>query len=260
MSQNAPHNIPLWETIVRSYAFACHNFSYMLKISWLWVILIGVYEIAGLMAGQERTSFPFWFLNQAMQNIAIASIAVGWHTMLLQKRFHTGYYYLKIDQTVLGYWLVVTFLELLPTAHLIALREIQKIYENTPYWLNDIALIIAAILLFYSFIFSLALPGKALGWPGFPIGLIWDKIRTHRLKIFVGLACCFIPLLFTGLLIIEHIHIVPATLMTIGIVLLIKATCLSFLSFCFEILFSEEMNNANNSTPDLRIIKSTDQE
>src|SRR5262249_13107647 len=127
-----PAKLPLWRTIGQAYAIWFGNLGELVRMSWLWLILMAPI-LAALMWWQvpvmtsvmeaARAARPdptpgVTLLTQILNSVVLlpilSSIAVAWHRLLLRGE-HVGGGYLRFDGVVLGYGIMFLLIGLLPS-------------------------------------------------------------------------------------------------------------------------------------------------
>jgi hypothetical protein len=111
-SPTRPSKLPFWRTVGACYATVFGNFGQLLRISWLWLlVMLPVYAFAEWLdarsQGDQIGDFLLSMLPSVLELPALASIAVAWHRhVLLQERVQ-GLVYLRLDRVVWWYAMIL---------------------------------------------------------------------------------------------------------------------------------------------------------
>src|SRR5215470_5212147 len=115
ISVSAPPKLPVWLTVRASYTIVARNFGQLVRICWLWVlIMVPVYaaldwleETWSRASGAQATYHWMREIAAALPSPVdlpfLASIAVAWHRLVLRGESVTQPAYLRLDGVVWRY-------------------------------------------------------------------------------------------------------------------------------------------------------------
>ena len=206
MATQTAARLPLWHTVADAYRLTIGNFGYLIRVSWVWVLVMlpvaFAFHYMAFQLGWHRMSDLSSFGSAANFLIPtllympmLASIAVAWHRRLLADEVWQGRYYLRLDRTVAGYLglaLIVTATAIAPLYALVALAD-RSASEGWTERLVLVCLLMFAVGLFISTKIWLALPARALGRSGFGMRQAWSETNRNFWRLFVGFILCVIP-------------------------------------------------------------------
>ena len=214
MTIAAPAKLPLFRTVGQAYALWMRNFSDLVRICWLWMLLMAPVlaiwnwwqtayfaEITQAVAVGQTFVDPHpvftWLtavVGQAIMLPAVASVAVAWHRLLLREEHPGPGAYLRLDRTVAGYATLACVIVMIGSTPAIPIALLQ-IITNT----SLLAIVFLAIpAVFVSFLIlprlSLALPGIALGRSYATLGTAWQVSKHNTWRMFWAYFLCgFFP-------------------------------------------------------------------
>lgn len=206
----AAPKLPFWKTIGEAYRAWFRHFGLLIRISWLWMLLLVVPlamidwmqapGLMNLMAQLQRgviADLPpvtmFWsLLGQLLLLPALSSVAVAWHRLLLRDEQPRPGLYLRLDGIVTGYG-VFAFLigvMLMVPGWLTGLAS-----DPTPSraGLSLLAGALSIVALVYAARLSLVLPAKALAEGGATLAMAWRMTRGNTARLFFGYLLCILP-------------------------------------------------------------------
>ena len=257
---DAPKSLPVFETVGQSLGYSLKNIGLMFKLSWLWVILLVVLGAAFLtlfgdvpqIEGQTVPgggAIAGFAVLMIVYFIAIYSIAVGWHRVLLLGE-QPGWINFNVGRRELGYFgytLLIALLAAFPM--LIGFLIVGALTSfstdsREAVGLGMIAVGAAGVIVMLLLMgrLQLVLPGTAVGDRRVAIRQSFDLTRGNSWRI------------LGGFLLISLIQIVPNVLSTladpevidlgamIGLVLNVVSIALSvfigfaavsYMSFCY---------------------------
>ena len=222
--------LPVLRTVRDAYLTVITNFTQLLRISWLWVLSIALFELIVRLFGIplfKGSELQKDFIGVAIllppEMLAGASIAVAWHRLLLRNERSPSRIYFRLDRLVWRYFAVVLilFLILLIVGLVIALLFLAFLFglivvgvgvlgvfgvvapaisEVTVDSISVVALSVAAtIATVLTFCLSILLPARALERTA-SFGEAWRSTRSNRWRIVIGtLLTCAPPLLLVVL-------------------------------------------------------------
>jgi hypothetical protein len=210
-----PAKLPLWRSIVWSYARVFTNLGFLIRISWLWLLLM-----VPLIAAADRyienarldgtisdsTSVTLSFLRYYITVPFFTSIAYAWVRMLLLGERQAGVAYLRLDWPVLR----LMPISLLGSLYLLAIAVLAKLpWSWLGFWLQAafnrgmpvfaLTFVIAMGLLtivpaVVSFRLVTALPAMAVGQGAGVLARSWQRTYGNFLRIALGtLAVAAVP-------------------------------------------------------------------
>jgi hypothetical protein len=205
-SAGLPLELPFWRTVGASYAIVGRNFLQFVRISWLWLlIMLPVYAAlhwlirpwsAAALGGAGGTPLLVAMLPNVIELPALASIAVAWHRLVLQRERPEGAVYLRLDGVVWQYVLVLlAFLLVMLGPWALAMSWISGAPDTAAE--TTIAMggfvFIVAVSLFVLPRLSLVLPGIALGERLTP-ARAWQVTRGNTWRLAMAGLLCSVPL------------------------------------------------------------------
>ncbi len=236
---------PLWSTIRLSYSTYFANFKDVLRISWLWLIVVpplsGIVMalqaswMTDLVANMKSGAGPrslvdaritllvLQFANYLLLTLALTSIAVAWHRRILlneQPGLSGGNIVSSHVWRYFGIGLVICLIAVLPilAIYVPAYFLTSGFKPQAPGTMPPgAALLIPLFLIAYIFTavlmlrLSLLLPARAVGDTGLTIKQTWIQTRHNTWRINWGFAACIAPpltivlILSSGLLAISGI-------------------------------------------------------
>jgi hypothetical protein len=216
----APRKLPVWSTVGGCYATVAHDIGQLVRISWLWLLLmVPVYAAAHwLVSFDWALTAPdwAWMAPRWVREIApvmplvvelpfLASIAVAWHRLVLRHERVSARAYLRLDRPVWLYamcalgFLVLTIGPFLPVVALGAATQysygLQGLHTEL---LLVILLALGALSLGVSLFvlprLSLVLPALALG-ERLSLSKAWRITRGNTLRFALATYLCMLPAL-----------------------------------------------------------------
>jgi len=114
LSTIAPRKLPVWRTVGACFATVARNFGQLLRITWLWLlIMLPAYAAVDWLiwwwttvVGQQEEGIiaqAMTMLPNVIELPALASIAVAWHRLVLREERVSGAFYLRLDRAVWWY-------------------------------------------------------------------------------------------------------------------------------------------------------------
>src|SRR5690349_2783671 len=123
MTVEAPSKLPLWRTIGQAYAVWAGHFPDLVRIVWLWVLLMApvlailkwwqVPYLTGLIQASSSgrpyvdpnpvLTFAMQIGSAVIMLPVFASVAVAWHRLLLRDEHPGPGVYVRLDGVVVGY-------------------------------------------------------------------------------------------------------------------------------------------------------------
>src|SRR5215468_8094601 len=115
IAASAPPKLPVWQTARASYAIVVRNFGQLVRICWLWVlIMVPVYAALDWLVetwpGKSGAQATYSWMRQIGAALPspvdlpfLASIAVAWHRLILREERVTQPAYLRLDGIVWRY-------------------------------------------------------------------------------------------------------------------------------------------------------------
>jgi hypothetical protein len=225
MSVAAPSKLPLWRTIGQAYALWSRNFSELIHVCWLWMLVMAPimavwmwWQIPALteMMDKALSQQPFvdphplrTMLTQVLGQViflpALASVAVAWHRLLLRSEHPAPGPYLRFDALVIGY-AILAFLIGLITLAPNYVSSIFQIATGTSASAQDVAALVVQtvaglgtiVVFFVVARVSLALPAKALGRDDVTLGVAWRASRRNSWRMVWAYFFCILPWMAIG--------------------------------------------------------------
>jgi hypothetical protein len=218
----APRKLPVWQTVGACYATVARNLGQLVRISWLWLlIMLPVYAAQHLLDREvsEREGVAGALIDVAalvamlaaivIELLFLASIAVAWHRLILRQQRVTAPAYLRLDRTVwlyLIYSLLLTLLVLVPVAVSLALIGLSEVAARVVgdlvvslglSLLGGSVVLLGSILLLLLVVprLSLVLPAVALEQE-LSLREAWRASRTNALRLALATGLCMLPAVF----------------------------------------------------------------
>jgi hypothetical protein len=216
--------LPLWRTIGQSYAIWARNLPELIRISWLWLLIMTpvlailmwwqvptfMAMIDAAKAGRPDPTPALTLLGQVLNGVimlpVLASIAVAWHRLLLRNEHVGSGIYLRFDGLVLGYGLLFLLIGLLPAVPqylgqiYLALTQPPGARQVDPVALaiTSVGSIVSIVLFFISARMFLLLPAKALERDDVTPGTVWAATRRNSWRMVWGYVFCLLPMFVLG--------------------------------------------------------------
>jgi hypothetical protein len=214
----APRMLPVWSTVWACYVAVGRNLGQLVRISWLWVlVLLPIYAACLWLlwtvwaaGSSELIVDTLAQLPTVVELPVLASMAVAWHRLLLREERVISAVYLRFDSAVWRYallslaLLVVPLLVVAPYFYLplASLDWGDRLDPRLSLLLQGAAaaLAIGALLasLFALTRLSLMLPAVALGESASP-SRVWRMTRNNTLRLIASSILCAVPLLLSWL-------------------------------------------------------------
>jgi hypothetical protein len=208
--------LPLWDTICLSYSTYFYNLQDVLRISWLWLVVVvpltGIANwlqwswMAVVMADLKRGMPPrpdetMVFVNVAGLVFTLAgfSIAVAWHRRIIlgeHPRFSGSNIATKNLWRYVGVGLAICILPAL-----VVVLPMLLLLAGAPGFTNLIPVIFLLFLVAFAVVLrlSLLLPAFAVGDLGLTFKETWNGTRRNTWRIFWGIAACtMLPMLLAA--------------------------------------------------------------
>jgi hypothetical protein len=206
--------LPVWPTVRASYAIVLRNFGQLVRISWLWLLILLLINMA--MHWLDWSSSPeaggtgtmvtaIVSLAGLIYLPALASVEVAWHRLILLGERVEGACYLRLDRIVWRYALAIAALSVPILAPLLLVGIFVAYYSLPP---QDIDLqsspvvvggfgvgAIAAVLVQR---ISTVLPSIALG-ESLSLMNAWRAARGNTTPLLYAHAFCGLPLFMMAL-------------------------------------------------------------
>lgn len=199
--------LPIWDLVVASYSRVIKAFGYALRISGPWLVLLIVLTIlAASLAGASseligngmdaymRSDVAIGYLLLTLLQVvvyalALASIAVLWHRMILLDETSDASFPFRVDRPVwlyIGYGLLIMLLIMVPSIVVFGAASGLAILGG-PLVILAVALgvIIYVLVLIATLRLSIVLPAVAVGHEGFGLRDAWEATRGNGLR-FLG--------------------------------------------------------------------------
>lgn len=257
---DAAKSLPVFETVGQSFGYSFKNIGLMIKLSWLWVILLLVLAAAflalfGDAAQVEGQAVPdggamaAFTVLMVVYFIAIYSIAVGWHRALLLGE-QPGWINFRVGRRelgYLGYTLLVALLAAFPM--LIGFLVVGALTsfsgdsrETLGLGLIAVGAAGVVVMLLLMGRLQLVLPGTAVGDRRVAIRQSFDLTRGNSWRILGGFLLIalvqVIPNVLSALANPEIIDLGPIVrlvldVLAIGIGIFLGFAAVSYMSFCY---------------------------
>ena len=220
MTVEAPSKLPLWRTIGEAYAVWAGNFADLVRIVWLWMVLMApvlailnwwqVPYVTGLMRASSSGQ-PFADPNPMLTLVVqiasvvimlpvLASVAVAWHRLLLRDEHPGPGTYLRLDGVVVGYAVLAFWIGAIALAPSYISLLFQIMTGTSATMQDALALVIQSLAGLVSIVgffivarLSLALPGRALGRDDVTLGMAWRVSKRNTWRMVWAYFFCILP-------------------------------------------------------------------
>jgi hypothetical protein len=201
----AAPKLDLWGTIKQSYVIWFQHRGELIRISGLWLLvaaplaaMIGWYKIPTLIGAVQdiKNHQPAHFgagpiLTEILLWPMVASVAVGWHRLILtHERIETRWYF-RFDKTVVRYALALLLLFLLYHAPGYLGRLFQRVtdYRDSAQ-VSTVVSLVTAVASWISPRLSMVLPAIALDLREVSLVKVWNGTKGNTWRLFWGYWCC----------------------------------------------------------------------
>ncbi len=220
--------LPFGATIAEAFTLPFHHAGDIVRLTWGWALLLavatgGIYRLlddAQLLAMQKGDTFGPAGLNLLSLLVGLvvgASVAVGWHRLLLAGEGVSAGAYLRFDDTVWRYiaaagTMMLVTLPFLATVYAMANFKVDALHASGPPQLtgdDPARMTFLALALLVSFPvamilttrWSLVLPARAMEATGFGLADSWAATRGNFWRLLAGTFVCYLPALAAVVLI-----------------------------------------------------------
>ena len=213
-----PSKLPLFRTVGQAYALWARNFSDLVRICRLWMLLmvpiLALWDwwqaaqaaeiLEGIHAGQPLAdphpvlTWVSLLISKVIMLPALASIAVAWHRLLLRDEHPGPGFYLRLDKTVAGYAILGFLIGLIVTVPSTVGMLIPQTMTGSGtaavviQFLVNVAVIVA---IFVVPRLSLVLPGIALGRDDATLATAWRLSKRNTWRMVWASFFCLAPLI-----------------------------------------------------------------
>jgi hypothetical protein len=222
IAASAPPRLPVWQTVRASYAIVARNLGQLVRICWLWVlIMVPVYAALDWLLetwrGESGAQATFPWMREIAAALPspidlpfLASIAVAWHRLVLREERVTQPAYLRLDGVVWRYVLYsFAFLLLergtLAICYLLAQNLAIEVDLSAGLLIDFLAAPIAvgaamAIGLLVLPRLSLVMPAMAVG-ERLSLRHAWRITRGNTLRLGMATTLCMLPAVTVAMLV-----------------------------------------------------------
>jgi hypothetical protein len=208
-----PAKLPLLESVGRAYAAMNSNFGQLLKICWLWLLVMtpmlfmGYWLFANVFIKSSPNPAGASTLDGDLAHLVLgllifpffASIAVAWHRFLLNGELPARPY-LRLDSRVWIYALISLMILLIPMISVAIVETLLEVAGASANLRDGLILIPLLAGLLLSSRLSLILPAKAMD-AKISIGDVWRATRGSTGRLLLGSFLTFLPILFMPMLV-----------------------------------------------------------
>jgi hypothetical protein len=214
-----PSKLPLFRTVGQAYALWTRNFSDLIRICWLWMLLmapiLAIWDwwqaaqtaeiLQGFHPGQPYVdphpvlTWVSLLVSKLIMLPAVASVAVAWHRLLLRDEHPSPGFYLRLDKVVAGYAILAFLIGLIitvPSAVIMVLPQVMAGGGGTTavavQFLVNVAVIVAIFIVPR---LSLVLPGIALGREDATLATAWRVSKRNTWRMVWASFFCLLPLI-----------------------------------------------------------------
>jgi hypothetical protein len=219
ISASAPPRLPVWQTVRASYAIAAGNLGQLVRISWVWVlIMVPVYAALDRLGeifwlGEHTTYYWIGEITAVVPSPVdlpfMASIAVAWHRLVLREERVTRPAYFRLDGTVWYYVRYAFAFLLLERGVVICAFLAENLAIEGDFSTRPLIELLAApaatggvmaIGLLVLPRLSLVMPATALGEP-LSLRNAWDITVGNTLRLAMATALCMLPAVTLAMLV-----------------------------------------------------------
>ena len=219
IAASSPLKLPVWQTVRASYAIVARNLGQLIRICWLWVlIMVPAYAALDWLEetwrGESDAQASYLWMREIAAALPgpidlpfLASIAVAWHRLVLREERVTRPAYLRLDRVVWRYVLYsFAFLLLERGTPIICAFLAQNLGIDADFFTGLLIRILAAPIAAIA-IGLLVLPRLALVMPAMAVGerlslrQAWRITRGNTLRLGVATAVCMLPAVTLAMLV-----------------------------------------------------------
>jgi hypothetical protein len=214
-----PSKLPLFRTVGQAYALWGRNFSDLVRICWLWMLLmvpiLAIWDwwqaaltaeiLQGFHPGQPYVdphpvlTWVSLLVSKLIMLPAVASVAVAWHRLLLRDEHPGPGSYLRLDRIVAGYAILAFLIGLIITVPSALITVLPQVTTGSGgatavvvQFLVNVAVIVAIFIVPR---LSLALPGIALGRDDATLATAWRLSKRNTWRMVWASFLCLLPLI-----------------------------------------------------------------
>jgi hypothetical protein len=261
-ADKGPALLPVWTTVGASYRLAWENRGQYLKASWLWLsllaplmVLYALYAWDDLkqtvcavpsrhadVAAPEpsmTTALVYSFPVSCIELLAVASIAVAWHRLILRNERVTAAHYFRLDSPVWNYFAVGFAFYVVSSAPLALLSDMG----DKLHLLADVMMMFCTVIILR---LSVILPARALEAGQVTMKAVWQRTSWNFWRIFWGYMLSAAASIPFSLLLFAGCHVAAAGPWLLAAsrllnVVLVVPPMLTFLSLTYRHFFGSEI-------------------
>ena len=216
IAASLPAKLPVWQMVRASYAIAARNLGQLVRICWLWVlIMVPVYAALDWPEETWPAQATYHWIRAIAAALPVdlpflASIAVAWHRLILRQERVTQPAYLRLDGVVWRYVLYSFAFLLLERGTAICALLVQNLAIGADFFARLLIELLAApaaaagaamaIGLLILPRLSLVLPAVAVG-ERLSLRHAWRITRGNTLRLGVATALCMLPAVTLAMLV-----------------------------------------------------------
>jgi len=217
MSAPAPRKLPVWSTVGACYALVARNLGQLVRISWLWLlIMLPVYAATNWVIWPWATESAWkessWIaelvsaLSSLIELPFLASIAVAWHRLILNRETTQGVVYLRLDPIVWRYAALLFALLVPSTGAMMYVSSQTPLIEKGLYPWPVVIGVMAGVVAWFLLLprFSLVLPAIALD-RSLTVREAWGASGGNTLRLALATVLCSLPPLVPIVLVFSYI-------------------------------------------------------
>jgi len=222
IAASPPPKLPVWQTVRASYAIVARNLGQLVRICWLWVlIMVPAYAALDWLEetwrGESDASPTYLWMREIAAVLSgpldlpfLASIAVAWHRLVLRGERVTQPAYLRLDGVVWRYVLYSFAFLLLERGTAICVLLAQNLAIGADFFarlLIELLAVPTAAAAAAMAIGLLVLPRLSLVMPAIAVGQrlslreAWRITRGNTLRLGVATALCMLPAVTLAMLV-----------------------------------------------------------
>ena len=220
--------LPFWGTLAKAIALPFEHAAGVARLTWLWALIIGGLtgllhrllddtQIAAMQAGNTLGPAGLNLVSLLLGLVIGASVAVGWHRLLLRGEQPGSGAYLRLDSTVWSYvalagLMLLISMPFLATAWVFATKapelaaQAERANPEIDPWLAlllPFMMIGMWVALFVTTRLSLVLPARAVGVDDLTLSDSWRLTGGSFWRLFGGTLICYLPALLISSLLVS---------------------------------------------------------
>jgi hypothetical protein len=220
----APRKLPFWRTVWRTYRITFGNLGYLLRISWVWLlIMVPIMALNSVLFSRLQTEeiisedtadFDRTFSLTLISAPYLSSIGVAWLRWLLTGERVRARIYLRFDWSVLRFMPFSLLVSLIALGWDFVMAWVPWSWFEAAFRQMVFGIALSMILPYIAVVFlavsvsarlAAVLPAKALGLDEVTLADAWRATRDNTWRLLLGTILCaapaFVLLLLAGVVI-----------------------------------------------------------